>query len=324
MPELYCVRAEFGKFTDYFLKGNYVAIGWTHIKDLSKIKSREELYPIYKKEYPEDTSNVVIGQQVGQIGRFLLEIKAGDYVITPGSNNEDIYYGIIEDDPSYFYSDDKDGCPYLHRRKVKWNRKPVQRSSFSVPFQNTIRSSLTVYNISHKNNFFEVIGKKELISPKELESKYDYYTAVINRILELDYTEFELLITDLLTALGFEGSEHTGKVGDGGVDATGELNVSNLAKVKVFVQAKRHKIGSKIDANTVKALRQNIPNGGQGAFITTSDYQDAAKKIALEPGFPRIGLINGNQLVDILVEHWEDISEDFKKKLNLKLGLVVE
>jgi len=40
-------------------------------------------------------------------------------------------------------------------------------------------------------------------------------------------------------ALGFEGSEVTGKTGDGGVDATGELNVSNLAKVKIFVQAKR-------------------------------------------------------------------------------------
>jgi hypothetical protein len=33
-------------------------------------------------------------------------------------------------------------------------------------------------------------------------------------------------------------------------------------------------------------------------------------------------LINGHQLVDLLVEHWEDIPSDFKEKLNLKLGLV--
>lgn len=47
----------------------------------------------------------------------------------------------------------------------------------------------------------------------------------------MDAQEFEILVGHLLTALGFEGSEVTGKTGDGGVDATGELNVSNLAKV---------------------------------------------------------------------------------------------
>ena len=43
----------------------------------------------------------------------------------------------------------------------------------------------------------------------------------------------------------------TGKVGDGGVDATGELNVANLAKMQVFVQAKRYKQGTRITAATV-------------------------------------------------------------------------
>jgi predicted Mrr-cat superfamily restriction endonuclease len=323
MPELYCVRAEFGKFTDHFLKGGYAAIGWLPKNDLSKIKSRDEIYPLYKKEYPNDTSNVVIGQQVGQIARFLLEIKACDYVITPASDTEYIYYGIVQNDPSYYFDRGTDGCPYLHRRKIKWNKTPIQRNAFSVPFQNTIRSSLTVYYISHKNNFFETIGKKEFVSDSEKKFEYDSYSVVLNRLLELDAKEFELLITNLLTALGFEDTEHRGKVGDGGVDAIGVLNVSNLAKIKVYVQAKRHRIDVNLSANTVKALRQSIPRDGQGAFIVTCDFQKAAHEVALEQGFPRIGLINGKQLVDILVEHWVDISEEFKEKLNLKPGLVL-
>jgi restriction system protein len=88
------------------------------------------------------------------------------------------------------------------------------------------------------------------------------------------------------------------------------------------VQAKRYKIGTKINANTVKQLRQSIPNDGQGAFITTADFQKAAADVALELGFPRIGLINGRQLVDLLIEHWSDIPEDFQKRLGLKPGLV--
>ena len=111
-------------------------------------------------------------------------------------------------------------------------------------------------------------------------------------------------------------------MGDGGVDATGELNVANMAKIKLFVQAKRYKIGAKISANVVKSLRANIPSGGQGAFITTAGFQKMAKDIAIETGFPRIGLIDGEQLVDILAEYWDDIPNDFKEKLELKTGLV--
>ena len=75
-------------------------------------------------------------------------------------------------------------------------------------------------------------------------------------------------------------------------------------------------------AADVRQLRQAIPFGGQGAFITTADYQAGAFDVALEAGFPRIGLINGHQLVDLLVEHWNDIPEEFRDRLSLKPGLV--
>ena len=50
MSELYCVRAEFGTYTDHFINGGYIAIGWLRNDDLSNINSKDELYPIYKKE----------------------------------------------------------------------------------------------------------------------------------------------------------------------------------------------------------------------------------------------------------------------------------
>lgn len=88
------------------------------------------------------------------------------------------------------------------------------------------------------------------------------------------------------------------------------------------MQAKRYKLGQRISANTVKQLRTAIPLGGQGAFITTADFQAAAQGIAIEVGFPRIGLINGRQLVDLLVEHWQDIPNEFQARLGLRVGLV--
>lgn len=321
MINVWCVRADFGTYTKQFVEGGYVAIGWLSKVDLSGIRSRDELYPLYRQARPEDTSNIVIGQQVGQIARFLLEIQPDDYVITPAADTEWLHYGQIKSDPSYFYETANDGCPYRHRRRVAWAKERLKRGDFSVPFQNTIRSSLTVFSVSQRDEFLLAVGRTDL-SQKPSTTQYDPYRVVLEQVLELDDKEFEILVSHLLTALGFEGSEVTGKVGDGGVDATGELNVANLAKVKIFVQAKRYKVGSKVNANIVRQLRQAIPFGGQGAFITTADFQAAAADIALEPGFPRIGLINGRQLVDLLIEHWGDIPPEFRERLGLKPGLV--
>jgi hypothetical protein len=48
---LYCVRAEWGTYTKYFLEGDYVAIGWLPKNDLTSIKNREEIQPLYRAEY---------------------------------------------------------------------------------------------------------------------------------------------------------------------------------------------------------------------------------------------------------------------------------
>ena len=244
----------------------------------------------------------------------------GDYVIIPAADTEWLHYGKVEPVPPYIYAAGDDGCPYRHRRRVSWATNCLKRGDFSVPFRHMIRSSLAVFSISQRDEFLTAIGRADAASKSAVQ--YEPYRVVLEQVLELDAKEFEILVGHLLTALGFEGSEVVGKTGDGGVDATGELNVANLAKVKVFVQAKRFKLSSKVNANAVKQLRQAIPFGGQGACITTAEYQTAAAEVALEAGFPRIGLINGRQLVDLLIEHWSDIPSEFRERLGLKPGLV--
>lgn len=322
MTSVWCIRADAGRYAPAFLQSGFAGIGWERVPDLSGVSSRDDLYPLYRAAYPEDESNIVVGQQVGQITRFLIDMKAGDTVITPNENTELLHVGVVEPDPSYFYLPNDPACRYPHRRRVKWSSKPLMRSGLSVPLQNTLRSSLTVFGVSQVEEVLHLTGRGDL-SPTPDIGVYDPYQAVLDQILTLTDKEFEILVGDLLTALGFEGSEVVGKTGDGGVDATGELNIANLAKVKVFVQAKRYKIGTKISASVVRQLRAAIPRDGQGAFITTAGFQKAAFDVALDPNFPRIGLINGRQLVDLLVEHWDDIRDEFKVRLGLKRGLVL-
>ena len=322
MRNAWCVRADFGRYASAFRSGGYVAFGEKPNIDLSSITTREQLYPLYKEAFPDEKNNLVIGMQVGQFSRFLLDMAAGDVVVTPDANSEFLWLGVLPADADYFYAPGDQNCPFPHRRKVTWPDKPLLRSGLPVPLQNTLRSALAVFAIVPPDAILRAAGIHVPTGPHEGKA-YDPYEAVLERILRQDDKEFEILVSHLLTALGFEGSEVTGKTGDGGVDATGELMVGNLAKVKVFVQAKRYKLGAKITANTVRQLRQAIPFGGQGAFITTADFQQNAHLAALEPGFPRIGLVNGRQLVDLLVEHWDDIPPEFQASLGLRRGLVL-
>lgn len=316
------VRASSGTYTSQFISGGFMAIGWSEIgESLARLRDRIDLYELMHQKYPTE-SNFVIGNYVGQVARFLFEIEPGDLVITPDANTELLRYGIVQEEPRYTFVPDDPQCHYQHRRPVAWAKEPLLRSSLSVPLQNTLRSSLTVFSISPPDEILAATGHGDKVPPQP-HSSYDPHGAVLEQVLQLDDKEFEILVGHLLTALGFEGSEVIGKTGDGGVDATGELNIANLAKVKVFVQAKRYKPETKIPASTVRQLRQAIPFGGQGAFITTANYQKSAFEVALEPGFPRIGLINGRQLVDLLVEHWSDIPTDFQERLGLKPGLVL-
>lgn len=317
MPNLWFIRAEEAKYAQHFLKGGYMAIGWKQIGEMSSITDRTQLYSLYKESYPDESSNSVIGNHVGQLARFLLEIQPGDYVMTRDLDIQWLHWANVGADSTYYYDSDDDGCPFRHRRKVDWSGQRLNRYSLSFPMQRSLKSSLTVFSVDHANEFFNAIGEHQLVNAQPI-GKPDPYVEVLERVRSISDKEFELLIKHLLAAIGFD-AEHTGKPHDGGVDARGTLEIAGMAVVKLYVQAKQYKLGARISSQKVKQLRMSIPNNGQGAFITTADYDKKCESVAQDAEFQRIGLINGRQLVDLLVEHWDDLPPDFQEKLGLKL-----
>lgn len=86
MNNVFCNRAEFGTYTQQFVSGDYVGIGRMATTDLAAKEARDKLYPLYTVAHPDDTSSIVLGKEVRQIARFHLEMKPGDYVITPAAD----------------------------------------------------------------------------------------------------------------------------------------------------------------------------------------------------------------------------------------------
>ena len=123
------------------------------------------------------------------------------------------------------------------------------------------------------------------------------------RLLNMPPDLFEVLISQLLIALGFEEETIgvTSYRGDGGIDVRGVLNAAGITRINAAVQAKRWK--NNIQAPAIQALRGSLTVHQQGIFITTSKFSKGAMAEAEAPGKVPVSLIDGDKLVELLIEH---------------------
>jgi restriction system protein len=113
---------------------------------------------------------------------------------------------------------------------------------------------------------------------------------------------FEQLIRELLEAMGYDDVAVTKQSGDKGVDvvATVQFGITTVTEV---VQVKRHQ-GS-IGRPVLDQLRGALPyhKAIRGTLITLGNFSKGCTEAALFPGAAPIGLINGEKLLELLIEH---------------------
>jgi restriction system protein len=123
------------------------------------------------------------------------------------------------------------------------------------------------------------------------------------RLLKMPPDRFEALIGELLLAIGFEEDslQVTSYGNDGGIDVRGVLNAGNITEVNAAVQVKRWK--NNIQAPIVQSLRGSLTVHEQGIIITTSKFSKGAQVEAQATGKVKISLVDGDKLLDLLMEH---------------------
>jgi len=114
---------------------------------------------------------------------------------------------------------------------------------------------------------------------------------------------FEALIGELLIAIGFDEAtvEVTRYSGDRGIDVRGNLNAGGITQIRAAVQAKKWK--HNVQATTVREVRGSLTSREQGIIITTSDFSHGAREEANAIGKIPVSLINGQALLELLVQH---------------------
>ncbi len=140
--------------------------------------------------------------------------------------------------------------------------------------------------------------------PAKQEEKGAVTIDVINNILP---EQFEQVVSLLLAKMNFI-VEHTGQIGDGGIDIKAQ-NLSPMTAGKYIIQCKKYSIDNKVDVKDVRDLFGVVHSemANKGILITTSEFTSKANEFA--KGKP-IELINGKKLEKLLIQFLPNL---FKK-----------
>lgn len=114
---------------------------------------------------------------------------------------------------------------------------------------------------------------------------------------------FEVMVADLLAAMGYQDVVVIGGKDDQGVDILCEKR-DGIIRTRIAVQCKCKALSSKVGPKDVSTLRDNLSSYQcqQGILVTMSTLNDVAKVKAKEPGKDPIYFIEHDELLDLFAE----------------------
>ncbi len=149
---------------------------------------------------------------------------------------------------------------------------------------------------------------KELIHIIYQSLQSDLAEELIEYVLSASPSFFELLVVELLVAMGYGGSledagEAIGRSGDGGID--GFIKEDKLGLDIVYIQAKRWGPDNSVGRPVVQGFVGSLMGKGavKGVLITTSRFTRDAIEYAASMQNLKVILIGGQQLAQLMIEH---------------------
>ncbi|MCY4560541.1 MAG: restriction endonuclease [Chloroflexi bacterium] len=155
-------------------------------------------------------------------------------------------------------------------------------------------------------------GPNDAMTPDErLRHAYkqindDLSEELLDRVRKGSPEFFENLIVELLLAMGYGGTEDSGrrlgKSGDDGVD--GVIEQDALGVDQIYLQAKRYAADKTIGPDAIRDFfgALNLKKAQKGIFVTTSLFSEAARSTA-ENLTSRIVLIDGLKLASLMIRY---------------------
>lgn len=146
----------------------------------------------------------------------------------------------------------------------------------------------------------KVGGQYEVLQDLHKVYLSNFKKSILHQLSEIEPTEFESFCKHLLTSYGFKNMKVTRKTKDGGIDGFGELKIG-LSSLLVAFECKRW--NKTVGRPKVDQFRGSIQGKfQQGIFFTTSKFSAEAKSCSFQAGAVPIVLMDGNGIVDLMIE----------------------
>lgn len=162
----------------------------------------------------------------------------------------------------------------------------------------------------HQNGFVSLHGadRQVLVSTPDLaaEQRTPLQTALLARLRTMDPRDLELLVERLLAARGYVTVQVTAYSNDGGIDLRAEYT-DGLVPERIAVQVKRQQ--ANVGRPAIQSLRGSLATHERGLFVTTGSFTTGARDEALRPTAAPIGLLAGEALAGLLIEHRVGVHE---------------
>ncbi len=212
--------------------------------------------------------------------------------------------GILEDWGEYL-------SRYSAFGKPSTFRDTLQRRLGNLLDRNLISRKHTMYSITDDGlAYLRQVGTEEALGGDEQSELWTLIkrqeTSVRESLrelmLDMDAFAFEHLVQRLLESMDYQKVEVTARSGDGGADVVAEIELG-ITSVREVVQAKRHR--RTIQRKDLDALRGSLHrfNAVRGTIIATSRFSSGTREAAFESGAAPVTLIDGDKLIDMLIEH---------------------
>lgn len=153
---------------------------------------------------------------------------------------------------------------------------------------------------------------REIMEAGYQEMRRDLSQELLTRIKSSQPRFFELLVVDLLVAMGYGGSlkdagEAVGQSGDGGVD--GIIKEDKLGLDAIYLQAKRWE--NTVGRPVVQAFAGSLDGyrARKGVLITTSQFSPEAKDYVSRIE-KKIVLIDGEELAKLMIDYGIGVATD--------------
>lgn len=299
-----------------FLDQGIVAIGWHEIGNLegaTKSDIRESLEAAHG-----DWSNRKVGMGVGQIDRFVNTFAEDDFVVVPDGG--DVYIGRIASD--YFWNDDAatGGTGHPNQRSVDWefDGNPVSRSSLPGQLHDSLKGQLTVYSLD-ADRVEDLVESEVVVRSRDRSG--DLQKRYLERLQEGDIpginaNSFEGTVVRMVLDNYFPSisRQATSSDADGDTDLMAELpgDVTVRVQVKHFYPER-----GELDTAAVEQLADSMSEGDNGIVVTSTDVSEEAERAA-DMAEHQIGIIDGEEFVELLFEDLQNYTEEELYELGLE------